>query len=152
MPWFKTQKRYCSKSQLSANIAATRQDISHLTLNGFLYLSTGDNTNAEETEGYTPVDERPGRALADDQATAANTNDLRGKILRIKPLDRWYLCTIPEGNLFPPGNPKGRPEIYIMGSRNPYRFSVDRKNNYLYWGGCRTRYKSDGRGRGADEL
>jgi cytochrome c len=21
-----------------------------------------------------------------------------------------------------------------MGSRNPYRFSVDRKNNYLYWG------------------
>jgi cytochrome c len=118
-----TQRKYCCHSAGYLSFDSK----------GFLYLSTGDNTNAEETEGYTPVDERPGRALADDQATAANTNDLRGKILRIKPLeDGTY--TIPEGNLFPPGNPKGRPEIYIMGSRNPYRFSIDRKNNYLYWG------------------
>ena len=101
--------------------------------NGLLYLSTGDNTNAEETEGYTPVDERPGRSLADDQATAANTNDLRGKILRIKPLpDGSY--KIPKGNLFPEDGKVGRPEIYVMGSRNPFRFSVDPKNNYLYWG------------------
>ena len=118
-----TQRKYCCHSAGYISFDA----------NGLLYLSTGDNTNAEETEGYTPVDERPGRALADDQATAANTNDLRGKILRIKPLDNGTYA-IPEGNLFPPGNPKGRPEIYIMGSRNPYRFSVDRKNNYLYWG------------------
>ena len=118
-----TQRKYCCHSAGYLSFDS----------NGFLYLSTGDNTNAEETEGYTPVDERPGRALADDQATAANTNDLRGKILRIKPLDNGTY-TIPEGNLFPPGNPKGRPEIYIMGSRNPYRFSIDRKNNYLYWG------------------
>jgi cytochrome c len=100
---------------------------------GLLYLSTGDNTNAEETEGYIPIDERPGRQLADDQATAANTNDLRGKILRIKPQpDGTY--TIPEGNLFPVGTPRTRPEIYTMGHRNPYRFSVDSKNGYLYWG------------------
>jgi len=118
-----TQRKYCCHSAGYISFDAK----------GLLYLSTGDNTNAEETEGYTPVDERPGRALADDQATAANTNDLRGKILRIKPLDNGTYA-IPEGNLFPPGNPKGRPEIYIMGSRNPYRFSVDRKNNYLYWG------------------
>ncbi|WP_262250035.1 PQQ-dependent sugar dehydrogenase [Parapedobacter soli] len=98
-----------------------------------LYLSTGDNTNAEETEGYTPVDERPGRELADDQATAANTNDLRGKILRIKPLPQGGY-TIPEGNLFPPGTPKARPEIYAMGMRNPYRFSIDDETGYLYFG------------------
>ncbi|WP_276359357.1 PQQ-dependent sugar dehydrogenase [Daejeonella sp. H1SJ63] len=118
-----TQRKYCCHSA------------GYITFdkNGLLYLSTGDNTNAEETEGYTPVDERPGHSLADDQATAANTNDLRGKILRIKPLDNGTYA-IPEGNLFPEGNPKGRPEIYIMGSRNPYRFSVDKKSNYLYWG------------------
>lgn len=118
-----TQRKYCCHSAGYISFDS----------NGLLYLSTGDNTNAEETEGYTPVDERPGRALSDDQATAANTNDLRGKILRIKPLENGTY-TIPKGNLFPAGNPKGRPEIYIMGSRNPYRFSVDRKNNYLYWG------------------
>lgn len=105
----------------------------HFGPDGLLYLSTGDNTNAEETEGYIPIDERPGRHLADDQATAASTNDLRGKILRIKPEpDGSY--SIPEGNLFPKGTPKTRPEIYIMGSRNPYRFAVDRKTKFLYWG------------------
>jgi cytochrome c len=105
----------------------------HFGPDGLLYLATGDNTNAEETEGYIPIDERPGRQLADDQATAANTNDLRGKILRIKPEpDGSY--SIPEGNLFPKGTPGTRPEIYIMGSRNPYRFAVDKKNGYLYWG------------------
>ncbi|MBY5959385.1 PQQ-dependent sugar dehydrogenase [Membranicola marinus] len=99
---------------------------------GMLYLSTGDNTNAEEAEGYIPIDERPGRELADDQATAANTNDLRGKILRIKPEDDGTY-SIPEGNLFPEGMANTRPEIYIMGCRNPYRFSVD-KNGTVYWG------------------
>ncbi|HEY9486696.1 MAG TPA: PQQ-dependent sugar dehydrogenase, partial [Chryseosolibacter sp.] len=100
---------------------------------GLLYLSTGDNTNAEETEGYIPIDERPGRSLSDDQATAANSNDLRGKILRIKPEpDGSY--SIPEGNLFPKDGSQGRPEIYVMGCRNPYRFSVDQKTKFLYWG------------------
>lgn len=100
---------------------------------GILYLSTGDNTNAEETEGFTPVDERPGRELADDQATSANTNDLRGKILRIKPEEDGSY-SIPDGNLFPKDGSKGLPEIYTMGSRNPYRFSIDHKNGYVYWG------------------
>lgn len=100
---------------------------------GLLYLSVGDNTNAEEAEGYIPIDERPGRELADDQATAANTNDLRGKILRIKP-EKDGTYSIPEGNLFPQGTPKTLPEIYVMGTRNPYRFSVDSKKGVLYWG------------------
>ena len=100
---------------------------------GLLYLSTGDNTNAEETEGYVPIDERPGRELSDDQATAANSNDLRGKILRIKPEpDGTY--SIPDGNLFPKDGSKGRPEIYVMGCRNPYRFSIDQKTKFLYFG------------------
>lgn len=100
---------------------------------GLLYLSTGDNTNAEETEGYTPVDERSGHELADDQASSASSMDLRGKILRIKPNDDGSYA-IPDGNLFPKDGKKGRPEIYVMGCRNPYRFTVDMKNAFVYWG------------------
>ncbi|WP_332367554.1 PQQ-dependent sugar dehydrogenase [Spirosoma telluris] len=65
--------------------------------------------------------------------TSANTNDLRGKIIRIHPeADGTY--TIPEGNLFPKGTQKTRPEIYTMGHRNPFRISVDPKTGFLYWG------------------
>lgn len=102
---------------------------------GLLYLSTGDNTaaSAASKEGYPPIDERPGQELADAQATAANSNDLRGKILRIKPEPEGGY-SIPDGNLFPKNGSEGRPEIYVMGCRNPYRVSVDPKKGYVYWG------------------
>src|SRR6185503_2812039 len=62
-----------------------------------------------------------------------NENDLRGKILRIHPQpDGTY--TIPAGNLFPPGTPSTRPEIYVMGCRNPFRMAVDERTGWLYWG------------------
>lgn len=120
---FPTQRQYCCHSA-GAMVFDSE---------GLLYLATGDNTNAEAAEGYVPVDERPGHELADVQATAANSNDLRGKILRIKPLDDGTYA-IPDGNLFPVDGSVGRPEIYVMGSRNPYRISVDAKTGYLYWG------------------
>ncbi|MBX2876313.1 MAG: PQQ-dependent sugar dehydrogenase [Saprospiraceae bacterium] len=100
---------------------------------GNLFITLGDNTNPFESSGYAPIDERPGRALWDAQKSAANTNDLRGKILRIKPEDDGTY-SIPEGNLFPPGTPNTRPEIYVMGCRNPFRHSIDSKTGYLYWG------------------
>lgn len=101
--------------------------------NGNLFISTGDNTSPFESDGYSPSDETPGRAPFDAQKSSANTNDLRGKILRIHPEpDGTY--TIPEGNLFPKGEPNTRPEIYVMGCRNPYRISVDEKTGFLYWG------------------
>ena len=118
-----TQRTYCCHS--AGYIAFDKE--------GLLYLSTGDNTNAEETEGYTPVDQRPGRQLSDDQGTAANTNDLRGKILRIKVLPNGKY-SIPDGNLFPKDGSSGRPEIYVMGARNPFRYSIDPENGYLYFG------------------
>ena len=99
---------------------------------GNLYLSTGDNSNPF-ANGYAPIDERPGREPWDAQKSSANTNDLRGKIIRIHPEpDGSY--TIPEGNLFPPGTAGTRPEIYTMGHRNPYRISIDRRTGFLYWG------------------
>jgi cytochrome c len=100
---------------------------------GNLYIAVGDNTNPSQQEGYAPVDERPGRAAFDAQRTSANTNDLRGKILRIHPEpDGTY--TVPDGNLFPRDGSRGKPEIYVMGARNPFRISVDARTGYLYFG------------------
>jgi cytochrome c len=100
--------------------------------NGDLYISAGDNTNPWEQEGYAPLDERPGKQFLDAQGTAANTQDLRGKILRIRPqADGSY--TIPAGNLFSKDGKEGRPEIYVMGTRNPFRISIDQPTGYLYF-------------------
>ena len=91
---------------------------------------------------------RPGRDAWDAQRSSANTNDLRGKILRITPQpDGTY--TIPEGNLFPVGTPKTRPEIYVMGCRNPYRIAIDQRTNYLYWGDVGPDAGQDSLGRGS---
>src|SRR5688572_2738714 len=84
---------------------------------GNLYIATGDNTNPFDSNGFAPIDERPGRSPWDAQKSSANMNDLRGKILRIRPQpDGSY--TIPPGNLF--SSAAGRPEIYVMGCRNPF--------------------------------
>jgi PKD repeat protein len=101
---------------------------------GNLYLTTGDDTNPFESDAYAPIDERTNRnPQYDAQRSAANTNDLRGKLLRIKPqADGTY--TIPAGNLFAPGTANTRPEIYGMGFRNPFRMSVDKPTGIVYLG------------------
>ncbi|MGZ3103134.1 carbohydrate-binding protein [Streptomyces sp. H72] len=101
---------------------------------GNLYLSTGDDTNPFASDGYTPIDERASRNPAyDAQRSSGNTNDLRGKILRIKVnADGSY--GIPSGNLFAPGTARTRPEIYAMGFRNPFRMSVDKATGTVYVG------------------
>ena len=107
---------------------------------GVLHLSTGDNaTPFNEPDaryvnnGFGPMNDIPGHEQYDARRSSANTNDLRGKILRIKVNDD-ATYDIPQGNLFPEGSEKARPEIYVMGNRNPYRISVDQKNGTLYWG------------------
>src|SRR5262245_23838335 len=101
---------------------------------GNLYLSTGDDTNPFESDGYSPIDERADRNPAyDAQRSAANTNDLRGKVLRIK-VNANGTYSIPSGNLFPPGTAQTRPEIYAMGFRNPFRLSVDKPTGIVYLG------------------
>ena len=105
-----------------------------------LYLSTGDNSTpfnekgAKYTnKGYAPLNDLPGKEQYDARRSSGNTNDLRGKILRII-VNEDGSYSIPEGNLFPKGTPKTRPEIFTMGHRNPYRISVDPKKGYVYWG------------------
>ncbi|WP_260194138.1 ThuA domain-containing protein [Actinophytocola gossypii] len=101
---------------------------------GNLLLSTGDDTNPFASDGYTPIDERADRNPAfDAQRSSANTNDLRGKLLRIDVQDDGGY-TIPEGNLFAESTEKTRPEIYAMGFRNPFRFAVDPETGWIYLG------------------
>jgi cytochrome c len=80
---------------------------------GNLWIGVGDNGSGEEGP--------------------SNTNDLRGKLLRIRPTPEGTY-TIPGGNLFPPGTAKTRPEIFIMGSRNPYSLGMDALRNRVAWG------------------
>lgn len=96
---------------------------------GTLYVSTGDNTDPFASDGFAPLDERPGRERFNSQRTAGNAFDLRGKILRIN-----RDGSIPAGNLFPADGSQGRPEIYVMGCRNPFRIAVDPLTGRLAWG------------------
>jgi cytochrome c len=65
--------------------------------------------------------------------SSGNTNDLRGKILRIHPTaDGKY--TVPTGNLFPEGTDKALPEIFVMGARNPYTMALDPVRRWAVWG------------------
>ncbi|EEF62651.1 PQQ-dependent sugar dehydrogenase [Pedosphaera parvula] len=121
---------------------------------GNLYLSTGDNTNPFASDGFSPSDERPGRSPWDAQKSAANANDLRGKVLRITPQPDGSV-KIPKGNLFKPGTMGTRPEIFAMGCRNPFRISIDQKTGFLYWGdvGPDAQTFKEGRGpAGMDEF
>src|SRR5690606_40389454 len=74
---------------------------------GLLYLSTGDNSTPFDeprakyvNSGFGPMNDLPGREQYDARRSSANTNDLRGKIIRIKINDDGSY-EIPEGNLFP---------------------------------------------------
>ena len=116
---------------------------------GTLFLSTGDNTNPFLAAGYAPLDERAGHEQENSQRTSANPFDLRGKILRINPDG-----TIPIGNLFPATGELGLPEIFAMGTRNPFRVAVDPVSGRLFWGEVGPDAFGDGpRGpRGYDEI
>jgi cytochrome c len=126
----------------------------HFGPRGELFIATGDNTHPHgDSQGYAPLDERPERSPWDAQKSSSNTNSYNGKILRIKPTpDGGY--EIPAGNLFPPDGSQGRPEIYVMGCRNPWRMNVDSETGYVYWGEVGPDAGADGpRGpRGYDEI
>ena len=137
-----TQREQCCHSAGSVEFGPDR----------LLYLSLGDNTSPRAT-GYGPMDEQPSRSPWDAQKSSSNTNDLRGKILRIKPEDDGTY-SIPDGNLFT-DPAKGKPEIFVMGVRNPFRISVDSKNGFLYWGDVGPDAAKDSVGfgsRGYDEI
>jgi glucose/arabinose dehydrogenase len=89
---------------------------------GFLYLGLGD-----------------GGGSGDPQNFAQNPQSLLGKMLRIDvdaddfPADSVQNYAIPPTNPFV-GNPGARDEIWALGFRNPYRFSLDALTDDLYVG------------------
>ena len=108
---------------------------------GDLYISTGDNTNPFASDGFTPIDERPGREFWDAQRTSANSNNHNGKVLRIHPLPGatgapgiGTTYSIPTGNMFTPGTANTLPEIYAMGFRNPFRITIDPNTGWVLLG------------------
>jgi len=117
---------------------------------GTLLLSVGDNTNPfGDADGFAPLDTRPERDRYDARRTTQNAFDLRGKILRLNTDG-----TIPSGNMFPRDGSQGRPEIYVMGVRNPFRSAVDPETGRAYFGDVGPDAAIDGpRGpRGYDEV
>ena len=129
---------YASTKKIVLEVVTQRETCCHtgggmlFDKDGNLFLTTGNNTG-NPVSGTSALDERPDRSSWDDQRTGGNTNDLRGKILRIHPEDDGTY-TIPKGNLFAEGTDKTRPEIYTMGHRNPWRVSIDSETGFIYWG------------------
>ena len=82
---------------------------------GYLYVSTGD-------EGFT----------GDSVGNAQNPDAFFGKILRLD-VDRGEPYAIPPDNPFV-GRADARPEVWVMGLRNPWRFSFDSANGDLWIG------------------
>lgn len=134
------------KEMLTYKRLTKRHSAGGMTFNkatGDLYITTGDDTypgsNLTQWGGRQENADHLNSLL-----TAANTNDLRGKVLRIKPIpfadtespgpgvNKSY--TIPAGNLYPENTDKTRPEIYTMGHRNPYKIKVDDVSGYALIG------------------
>jgi glucose/arabinose dehydrogenase len=85
-----------------------------------------------DTNGNLYVGMGDGGAAGDPERRAQNVGELLGKILRINPLVSGSAAyTIPADNPFV-GKAGAREEIYSMGVRNPWRFTLDRVNGDLW--------------------
>jgi cytochrome c len=94
---------------------------------GNLLIGIGDNMPPQDLPAVHPTD-----TTRDSRGTAGNSKELRGKILRITPKpDGTY--GIPEGNMFKDAA-EGRPEVFTMGVRNPFRVTCDPVGGWIAWG------------------
>lgn len=112
---------------------------------GYLYMSTGDGGNGDDTNGGATIDP-PGHTPVTGNAQDL-TNNLMGKILRLDvngpdgvpgTADDDGFPNDPDKNYcIPPGNPFigiGDGEIFHYGMRNPWRCNFDRETGDLWVG------------------
>lgn len=85
--------------------------------NGYLYIGMGD-----------------GGSGGDPGNRSQNPDSLLGKMLRIAVQSGIPGYSIPPGNPFASDTTLGRPEIWAIGVRNPWRFSFDRMSGDLWMG------------------
>jgi glucose/arabinose dehydrogenase len=102
---------------------------------GTIVMSMADDTNPFESNGYAPIDERPGREAFNAQRTSQNPADTRGKVLRFMPdgsvPDGTQPGVAPNPHV---GDPAFNPYVYAMGFRSDYRISVDPDSGAVYVG------------------
>jgi glucose/arabinose dehydrogenase len=84
----------------------------HFGTDNLLYMALGDGGAADDPEG-----------------NGQNTDTLLGSVLRLS-VDGEDGYDIPEDNPFADGG--GRPEIYLYGVRNPWRFDIDGQTGDLW--------------------
>ena len=113
----------CRSTAASAATSAARSTSTARATSTCRRATTRTRSSRAATRRSTSGDTR--NPAFDAQRTSANTNDLRGKILRIR-VTAGGGYSIPAGNLFRPGTAKTRPEIYAMGFRNPFRMRSTR--------------------------
>lgn len=79
-------------------------------------------------DGYLYIGMGDGGAGGDPENRAQNPDELLGKLLRID-VDSAAPYAIPPANPFAKGG--GRPEIFALGTRNPWRIAFDGNDIYL---------------------
>ena len=72
-----------------------------------------------------------GGAAGDPLEAGQDPEQLLGKLIRIDPLGGETPYGVPEDNPFADGR-EGRPEVWLLGVRNPWRFSFDRATGDLW--------------------
>ena len=85
----------------------------HFGPDGYLYIASGDG--------------------GADWCSAQDTTSLLGKILRIDVEVDDFPGDSDKNYGIPAGNPLGN-EVWVLGARNPWRFSFDRENGDLWIG------------------
>jgi glucose/arabinose dehydrogenase len=93
------------------------------------YLNHNGGMLAFGPDGLLYIGRGDGGSKGDPQNRAQNPQEWLGKILRID-VDRERPYGIPPGNPYASGG--GRPEIFALGIRNPWRFSFDRVTGMLW--------------------
>ena len=83
---------------------------------GYLYIGLGDGGSGGDPQGH-----------------AQNPRSLLGKLLRIDPSGDESPYAVPMDNPYM-GSTLGRVEIWVLGLRNPWRFSFDRATGDLFIG------------------
>ena len=142
---------------------------------GDLFISTGDDTQHAESQGYNPIDDRlaqragqSGRRRQPRLTRAARRATRTTCAARSCASGRWRARVTRRAWAAPTRSRratsstrpstsanKTRPEIYTMGHRNPFRISVDQETGWVYNGevGPDANSENVNRGpRGYDEI